>query len=125
VHLRLQLYKRLAGAADSERLDDLEAELVDRFGPLPPPAKTLLLVHRLRQRAAALGLRRLELGSAGGNVEFADDHRVDPDRVVRLVQKAGGRYRLDGPNRLRLRIATGDAVARIALADSVLDDLGG
>ena len=60
VHIRLQLYKRMAGAADAPRLDDLEAEVIDRFGPLPPPAKTLLVVHRLRQRAAALGIRRFE-----------------------------------------------------------------
>jgi transcription-repair coupling factor (superfamily II helicase) len=124
VHLRLQLYKRMAGAAYRERLDDLEAELVDRFGPLPPPARTLLLVHGLRQRAAALGLRRLELGAAGGVIEFAREHRVDPDRVVGLVQKPGGRYRLDGPTRLRLRIATADAAARVAAAESVLEELG-
>ncbi len=124
VHLRLQLYKRMAGAGDTDRLDDLEAELIDRFGPLPPPSKTLLVVHRLRQRAAALGIRRLELGAAAGVVEFAHEHRVDADRVVRLVKQLGGRYRLDGPNRLRMRIATADAAARIAAAASVLDELG-
>ena len=125
VHLRLQLYKRMAGAADVDRLEDLEAELIDRFGPLPPPTKTLIVVHRLRQRAAALGIRRLELGAAAGVIEFGASHRVDPDRVVRLVKQPGSRFRLDGPNRLRLRIATADAVARIAAADSVLEYLGG
>jgi transcription-repair coupling factor (superfamily II helicase) len=125
VHLRLQLYKRMAGAADRERLDDLEAELIDRFGPLPPQAKSLLVVHRLRQRAQGLGLRRLEIGSAAGLVEFRPDHRVDADRVVRLVQRKDGRYRLDGPNRLRLRHEAIDAVARIAAADKLLDALGG
>ena len=125
VHLRLQLYKRMSGAADRERLDDLEAELIDRFGPLPPPTRTLFVVHRLRQRAAGLGLRRLELGAASGVVEFGPDHRVAPDRVVRLVQRPQGRYRLDGPSRLRLRLEAADAAARIAAADSLLDELGG
>ena len=125
VHLRLQLYKRMSGAADRERLDDLEAELIDRFGPLPPPTKTLFIVHRLRQRAAGLGLRRLELGAASGVVEFGPDHRVAPDRVVRLVQQPQGRYRLDGPSRLRIRLEAADAAARIAAADSLLDELGG
>jgi transcription-repair coupling factor (superfamily II helicase) len=125
VNLRLQLYKRLAAATERERLDDLEGEMIDRFGPLPPPTKTLLLVHRLRQRAARLGIRRLELGAATGLVEFNAQHRVEPDRVVRLVQRPGGRFRLDGPARLRLRIAAAEAAERIAAADSVLDDLGG
>jgi transcription-repair coupling factor (superfamily II helicase) len=125
VHLRLQLYKRLASAANRQRLEDLEAELVDRFGPLPPPAKTLLVVHRLRQRAQDLGIRRLELGVGSGVVEFRREHRVDPDQVVRLVQRSDGRYRLDGPARLRLRIATEGTAARIAAAEAVLGDLGG
>jgi transcription-repair coupling factor (superfamily II helicase) len=125
VHLRLQLYKRMAGAGNRERLDDLEAEVIDRFGPLPPPAKTLFVVHRLRQRAAGVGIRRLELGAAAGVVEFNRDHRVEPERVVRLVRQAGGRYRLDGATRLRLRMASPDAAARIGAAESVLEDLGG
>ncbi len=124
VHLRLQLYKRMSGATDRERLDDLEAELIDRFGPLPPQAKSLLIVHRLRQRAQALGIRRLELGAAAGLVEFRPDHRVDPDRVVRLVQRKDGRYRLDGPNRLRIRLTAADGAARIAAAGNLLDALG-
>ena len=124
VHLRLQLYKRLAGTDDRERLDDLGAEIIDRFGPLPPPAKTLLVVHGLRQRAAALGIRRLELGAAAGLVEFGPAHQVEPDRVVRLVQQPGGRYRLDGPTRLRIRIAAADAAGRIAAAESLLEYLG-
>ncbi len=125
VHLRLQLYKRMAGAADNERLDDLQAEMIDRFGPLPPQAKTLFLVHRLRQRAERLGLRRLEIGAAAGVVEFDRDHRVDSDRVVRLVQHADRRYRMDGPNRLRLRLIAADAASRVTAADELLQDLGG
>ena len=36
-----------------------------------------------------------------------------------------GRYRLDGPSRLRLRLEAKDAAVRIAAADKVLDELGG
>ncbi|MEX1994631.1 MAG: transcription-repair coupling factor [Steroidobacteraceae bacterium] len=124
VHLRLQLYKRLAGAPVAGRLDDLQAELIDRFGPLPPPARTLLQVHRLRQRAQAIGIRRLELGATAGVVEFSQTHQVDPARVIRLVQRKDSRYRLDGPQRLRIRLEAGDAVSRFAAADGLLDELG-
>jgi transcription-repair coupling factor (superfamily II helicase) len=125
VHIRLQLYKRMAGTAEAPHLDDLEAEVIDRFGPLPPPAKTLITVHRFRQRAAALGIGRFELGSSAGLVEFNREHRVDPARVLRLIQRADGRYRLDGPTRLRLRITAAEPAARIKVAGEVLKELGG
>ena len=114
----------MAGTTDAAHLDDLEAEVVDRFGPLPPPAKTLIVVHRLRQRAAALGIRRLELGSAAGVVEFRPEHRVEPARVLKLIQRADGRYRLDGPTRLRLRVEAAEPPARVAAAEKLLQDLG-
>ena len=125
VHLRLQLYKRMAAARDDGEIDDLQAELIDRFGPLPPPAVTLLRIHRLRLRAAGLGIRRLELGAQGGVVEFGGNHRVDPARVIRLLQKSGSHYRLDGQQRLRVKLETPDAAARFEAAAGLLDDLGG
>jgi len=124
VHLRLQLYKRLAGASVAARLDDLQVELIDRFGPLPPPARTLLQVHRLRQQAQAIGIRRLEFGATAGVVEFNPTHQVDPARVLRLVQRKDSRYRLDGALRLRIRLEAGDAALRFAAAERLLDDLG-
>jgi transcription-repair coupling factor (superfamily II helicase) len=125
VHLRLQIYKRLAGTPDAVRLDDLEAEIIDRFGPLPPQAKSLMVVHRLRQRGEALGLARVQIGASAGVVDFGEKHRVDPQRVIRLVQRPDRRYRLDGPNRLRLAVTATDAPARIAAADELLEALGG
>jgi transcription-repair coupling factor (superfamily II helicase) len=125
VHLRLQLYKRMAAATAGAALDDLQTEMVDRFGPLPPPSVTLLQIHRLRLRAAGLGIRRLEIGAQAGRVEFGAAHHVDPARVVRLLQQGGGRYRMDGEHRLRLKLDMPDAKSRFKAADGLLDSLGG
>ncbi len=124
VHLRLRLYKRIAAAPDAERLADLEAELVDRFGPLPPPAQTLLRVAGLKLRAAPLGIARLDVGPAGGLLRFAEQHKVDPARVIRLVQRDPKRYRLDGSHGLRFAAPAEGEEARLALARSLLDELG-
>jgi len=103
VHLRLRLYKRIASVPDAERLADLQAEMVDRFGPLPPPAASLFRVTALKLRAAPLGITRLEIGPVAGLVQFAEDHKVDPAKVIALVQGQPDRYRLEGSHRLRFR----------------------
>ncbi len=54
--LRLALYQRLADAQCLQVLDELEQELVDRFGPLPPPARNLLYLVRLRVLGAQAGI---------------------------------------------------------------------
>jgi transcription-repair coupling factor (superfamily II helicase) len=57
--LRLEAYRRLAGASDPDEVDDVAEEWRDRFGPLPAPAVALVSVARLRTRAASLGVREV------------------------------------------------------------------
>ncbi len=45
VHLRLVLYKRIAGTESREELDELKVEMIDRFGPLPQYAQSLVSGH--------------------------------------------------------------------------------
>jgi transcription-repair coupling factor (superfamily II helicase) len=54
--LRLDLYRRLADVAAQSDVDAIEAELIDRFGPLPEEAHSLLKVAALRAQAKALGV---------------------------------------------------------------------
>ena len=79
VHVRLSLYKRIAAAANEAALDELTAEIIDRFGSLPASAQHLLRIARLKLVARALGIRRLDLGPQGGYVLFEQDNRVDAD----------------------------------------------
>jgi transcription-repair coupling factor (superfamily II helicase) len=45
---RLDLYRRLAAVRDAVGVRDLEAELADRFGPLPEPARRLTALAALK-----------------------------------------------------------------------------
>lgn len=101
VHVRLILYKRISACVDEDALRELEVELIDRFGLLPPPAKHLMAAARLRQQLEPLGVRKLEMGAAGGRMIFQDQPPVDAQSVIQLLQSAPTRYALDGPTKLR------------------------
>jgi transcription-repair coupling factor (superfamily II helicase) len=54
--LRLEGYRRLASAADQDAVNSVVEELVDRYGPLPEPARRLVAVARLRLLLKAYGV---------------------------------------------------------------------
>jgi len=124
VPARLALYKRLAAAPDNNTIDGLTEELVDRFGPLPPPATNLLRVARLKLTARAIGIRRLDLGPQGGYALFEEQNQVDPRAVIRLVQHPDRDYRLEGALKLRISYET-DEAERFEFAEKFLGELRG
>jgi transcription-repair coupling factor (superfamily II helicase) len=113
VHERLVLYKRLANCASDDDLQRLTEELVDRFGDLPDPARVLLECHRLRILGAPLGVARIDASPSAIVVQFVPDPPVDGRRIIALVQ-SGGRYRMPGPDRVRIEVAIPDLRARAA-----------
>ncbi|MEX2251746.1 MAG: transcription-repair coupling factor [Acidimicrobiia bacterium] len=57
--LRLEAYRRLASTSTHPEVDDVAAEWVDRFGPLPPAASALVELARLRVDALRVGLEEM------------------------------------------------------------------
>ncbi len=53
--VKMDVHRRIALATDLDQLRDLEAELQDRFGPVPEPVATLVGMQELRIAAAPLG----------------------------------------------------------------------
>ncbi len=113
VHMRLIQYKRIASAEDSEALRDLQVEMIDRFGLLPDPAKTLFRIAELRVTAAPIGVRKIDANSAGGRIAFSDNTSVDPFTLVTLVQSDPRQFSLDGPDKLRFRIPSASDEERL------------
>lgn len=65
VDLRLTLYIRLARAEKEGAIEALEEELIDRFGPLPEAAETLLAQRRMALLARQAGIARIDAGPTG------------------------------------------------------------
>ncbi|MCK6371806.1 MAG: transcription-repair coupling factor, partial [Gammaproteobacteria bacterium] len=124
VHLRLVLYKRIAGASTDADLDRLAAEITDRFGHLPEPTRNLLRITGLRLLARETGIAKLQAGATGGSVEFSPDTCIDPGRLVKLIESDPRRYRLDPRQRLVFRHDLGEAAKRLDYVEKLLQQLG-
>jgi len=123
VHQRLVLYKRIAQARDDRALDDLQVEMIDRFGLLPAQVRNLFQAASLRLRARVLGIRKLEIGPAGGRVEFRARPDINMPALIGMIQKESHTYSLPAQDRLRVAGEFESLDERAALADELLERL--
>lgn len=123
VHNRLMLYKRIASAPDEDALKDLQVEMIDRFGLLPPPAKNLFAQASLKLRADQLGIVKLDANDEGGRLEFSTSTPVDPVKLIKLIQSQPKRYRFEGATVFRFNAPMDTPAERFAMLDALLDQL--
>ena len=102
VHERLIMYKRIASAMNASELKELQVEMIDRFGLLPTPVKTLHQVTELKLAAAKLGIKKIDYGQEGGRIIFVEQPDIDPMKIIKLIQSQSNTYKLDGNDKLRL-----------------------
>ncbi|MEM7142449.1 MAG: transcription-repair coupling factor [Actinomycetota bacterium] len=93
---RLEAYRRLANVDTVQAVEDVRAEWLDRFGPIPPPAEALLQVGRLRVECVRSGVREVTVtkGPGFGGPDFVA--RVSPvvlpeSRQVRMDRLYSGK----------------------------------
>jgi transcription-repair coupling factor (superfamily II helicase) len=67
--LRLEMYRKLAGARTAEALDEIVAEMRDRYGEPPEPVSNLIAVARFRLLLRSYGLTDVSL--QGRHIRFA------------------------------------------------------
>jgi transcription-repair coupling factor (superfamily II helicase) len=84
--LRLAAYRRIAETATLQDVDDAEAELRDRFGPLPAPAWALLDAARLRAELRTYGIADVSIAphELHGRVAKLRPAHLDAAQVARL-----------------------------------------
>ena len=123
VHNRLMLYKRIANARSAYQLEEIQVEMIDRFGLLPEPTKHLFRMTALKLSAEALGILKLDANDKGGKIEFDSEPKVDPMRLIQLIQRQPHIFKLDGPTGLRFTIKMPSVEERFQQLESLINNL--
>ncbi|HZX28241.1 MAG TPA: transcription-repair coupling factor [Telluria sp.] len=122
VHERLSIYKRLANCAAQDKIDDLQEELIDRFGKLPDAVKALIETHRLRVLATSVGITKIDAHGEAANLQFMPNPPVDSLKIISLIQKHR-HIKLAGQDKLRITASMPDLAARVTQVKNTIKQL--
>ena len=68
------------------------------------------------------GITKVEASATGGVLEFADNTKVDPSYIIKLIQTKPDVYRLDGPQKIRFTRKLEKASDRINTVSTLLEN---
>lgn len=123
IHARLVLYKRIANTETVDDIRELQIEMIDRFGLLPEPLKTLFSITELKQQAEKLGIKKIEANDAGGRIVFTKEPKINAEQLILLIQTQSQRFKFDGADKLRFSMLFETTEQKLLFINSLLEKL--
>ncbi|MDR1970428.1 MAG: transcription-repair coupling factor [Treponema sp.] len=101
---KMEVYKKIASVREKDELERVYGEMLDRFGPLPDEAASLLALAEIRIICREIAVASLREREGRVRVEFERVSRVNVERLIRLMKESSGKIKLDpkAPNVLIL-----------------------
>jgi transcription-repair coupling factor (superfamily II helicase) len=123
LNVRLSLYRRLSDAEKAQDREALAAELIDRFGPLPPEADQLLKVVAIKGLCREANVSKIDVGPKGAVVSFRGDEFRNPLGLVQFVAKNGVAWKLRPDHKVVVKGEWETPEQRLGAAEKVLGEL--
>lgn len=101
--VRLSLYRRIASLETMEDLDQLSAELVDRFGPVPDEARNLLDTITIKILCRMANVAKIDAGPKGLSLSFRNNTFPHPERLVGHIASKSGKLQITHDHRLVMK----------------------
>ncbi len=92
--IRLSLYRRIGDLAERDEIDGFAAELIDRFGPLPPEVENLLDVVGIKALCRKANVEKVDAGPKGAVVSLKNNLFPNPAGLVDFIAEQAGTVKL-------------------------------
>jgi transcription-repair coupling factor (superfamily II helicase) len=110
---RLQMYKRVARVDSESKLEDVEVEIKDRYGPPPPAVRNLFDYASLKLICMKVGVSAIERKRDSVTLKFQPNAPVDPEQLARFVSaQRGAQFTPDGQLKFQLKATAAEEVLR-------------
>lgn len=91
---KLDMYKRFAGIETPEEYEDMQEELVDRFGEIPKAAENLLRVALLKAEAHRAGITQIVQKPNGIRIYLKEHADISSEKLMEMLKSYAGKLKV-------------------------------
>lgn len=102
VHSRLLFYKRISDAVSERQLEELQIEIIDRFGLPPFSVKNLFTSNEIKLTCQRLGIKKIAANKLFLKIDFLESTCIEPITLIKLIQARPNTYQLINNNSLKI-----------------------
>jgi transcription-repair coupling factor (superfamily II helicase) len=121
--LRLGLYRRIASVENEAEIEDMAAEMIDRFGKLPSEVENLLKVVTIKVLCRRANAEKVDAGPKGAVVTFRENQYPNPGGLVQFISRNMATVKLRPDHKLVYRRDWEVPKDRIAGLDKLMRQL--
>ncbi len=121
--VRLSLYRRIGSLTDQAEIEALAAELIDRFGKLPPEVENLLEVVAIKALCKLAGIDKVDSGPKGAVVSLRGNVFANPAALVQFIARSAGTCKIRPDHKIVFLRAWEDPKQRIVGLRNVIGKL--
>ena len=123
LNLRLGFYRRLADIVEDAEIEPLAAEMIDRFGALPPEVENLLQTVAIKQMCRKAGVAKIDAAARGAIIAFHKNVFARPDLLLPWISKQAGTVQVRPDQKLIVMRAWDDVSVRPGGVKRILEEL--
>jgi transcription-repair coupling factor (superfamily II helicase) len=123
LNVRLSMYRRLSEAEKAQDREALAAELIDRFGPLPPETDSLLKVVAIKGLCRETNVAKIDVGPKGAVLTFRDNSFANPGALLRFIAANQILWKIRPDEKVVVKGEWDTSNARLDAAEKILTQL--
>jgi transcription-repair coupling factor (superfamily II helicase) len=121
--IRMGLYRRLSQVESEGEIEGFAAEMIDRFGPLPPEIGQLMKIVAIKLLCRRAHVEKVDAGPKGIIIAFKGNAFANPNGLVKYVTEKGTTAKVRPDMKIVFAGAFEDPVVRLDATRKLMTDI--
>lgn len=123
INTRLFFYKKISSAENEKQIEEIEYQLIKKFGPLPDFSKNLIIISKIRLIAYEIGIKYIKSSKYTGIIEFNCNNSINTQYLLKIFSEEPKIWKMESSTKIKFTIHLNDDFMRLQWIMDLLKNL--